>query len=185
MVTKGEFRHILGHFATGVTVITTCDADGVPRGFTANAFTSLSLDPPLVVVCVDKRSHTYPALQASRAAFAVNILSRDQEELSRLFASKEQDKFSGLSFSLGPLGQPILHEVLAFLECRVIERFPGGDHTILVAEVHHLGTVADEEPLLYYRGAYTSTGPYPGSRAGADAGHAEEYAGRLLRFASA
>src|SRR4051794_31592430 len=101
MVTKAELRHILGHFATGVTVITTRDADGIPRGFTANAFTSLSLDPPLVVVCVATTSQTYPALQANGAVFAVNILSRDQESISHHFASKHPDKFAAVAHTNG------------------------------------------------------------------------------------
>ena len=185
MVTTGEFRHILGHFATGVTVITTIDTAGVPRGFTANAFTSLSLDPPLVVVCVAKRSQTYPALQTDGAIFAVNILSRDQESLSRHFASKQPDKFALVDYSLGPLGAPILQGVLAFLECRVVERFHGGDHTILVGEVHNVGTLAGDDPLLFYRGAYTSTALSPCPPTRIEVGCEEDYAGRLLQFASA
>jgi 3-hydroxy-9,10-secoandrosta-1,3,5(10)-triene-9,17-dione monooxygenase reductase component len=185
MVTTGEFRHILGHFATGVTVITTRDADGIPRGFIANAFTSLSLDPPLVVVCVDKRSQTYPALQADGAVFAVNILSRDQESISRHFASKHPDKFALVDYASSQRGVPILHDVLAFLECRVVERFDGGDHTILVGAVHNLGALAGADPLLFYRGVYTSTTINPCPPARSEAGREEDRAGRVLQVASA
>ena len=157
MVTDAAFRHVLGHFATGVTVVTGCDAAGVPRGFTANALTSLSLNPPLVLVCVDKRSHTYPALMESNAAFAINILSRYQESISRLFASKRPDKFEATPYRVGKLGVPVLEHTLAYLECRVVERHTGGDHVILVASVQHLGTGGSgARPLLHYRGEYRS-----------------------------
>ncbi len=157
MVTEAAFRHILGHFATGVTVVTGRDAAGEPRGFTANAFTSLSLDPPLVLVCVDERSHTYPALMQEDAVFAVNILAREQESISRLFASKRADKFDLIACRTGALGAPLLEDTLAYLECRVVERHVGGDHVILVGSVQHLGTDDSAvQPLLHYRGEYRS-----------------------------
>ena len=172
MVTDAAFRHVLGHFATGVTVVTGCDATGIPRGFTANALTSLSLDPPLVLVCVGKQSHTYPALMESDATFAINILSRDQESVSRLFASKHPDKFEATPYRVGKLGVPILEHTLAYLECRVVERHIGGDHVILVASVQHLGLgEGAARPLLHYRGEYRSLA-HDHCRQGAEASHA-------------
>jgi len=160
-ICASDFRRVVGSFATGVTVITTRDPEGRPKGFTANAFTSLSLDPPLVIVCVDKSSETYPALaREDGAVFAVNILADHQEELSRRFASKGGDKFGGVEFHEERTGAPILDGVLAHVECEVAQLFDGGDHTIVVGEVQNLGVNPEEadgptaRPLLFYRGKY-------------------------------
>lgn len=155
MVTHSAFRRHLGQFATGVTVVTTRDAQGLPRGFTASAFTSLSLDPPLVLVCVDAGGDTYPALQVDGAIFAVSILSQEQEALSRIFASKQPDKFHTVAYRDGLLGVPLLDGALTHLECRVVERHTGGDHIILVATVLQAHDGLDAPPLLYHRGRYT------------------------------
>ena len=160
MITQAEFRQVLGHFATGVTIVTTCDEDGHPKGFTANAFTSLSLNPPMVLICVDQKSQTHPVLQAPGAVFTVNILTQRQEALSRVFASKREDKFESVPYRIGLTGAPILDDVLAFLECRVVDRLASGDHTIIVGEVHDLGTNTAGEALLYYRGNYAAA-PIP------------------------
>lgn len=148
-----EFRHVLGHFASGVTVVTTWDADGRPTGLTASAFTSVSLEPPLILVCVDHKAQSYPALRAS-GRFAVNVLAVEHETLSRRFATTDADKFNGVGYHPGPLGLPLLPEALAHLECRTVHAYSGGDHTIFVGEVE-AAHAHDGEPLLYFRGDYT------------------------------
>lgn len=155
-----ELRQVSGHFATGVTIVT-ASRDGKPCGLTVNSFTSLSLDPPLVLVCVNRTARSYPCLEAA-GQFAVNVLAQGQEELSRRFASQEEGKFSGLSFHAGAAtGAPILDGVHAWLECRVLERFPGGNtHTVLIGSVEALGAGAGE-PLLFYGGRYAALAPLP------------------------
>jgi flavin reductase (DIM6/NTAB) family NADH-FMN oxidoreductase RutF len=147
-----EFRRALGHFATGVTIVTTSDAGGRPSGLTLSAFASVSLDPPLVLVCVDHKSQTYPAL-LERGRFAVNLLGGDHEALSRRFATASPDKFEGVSYRSSPLGLPLLEGALAHLECVTLNTHVEGDHTIFVGRVEATGVGAGE-PLLYYRGKY-------------------------------
>jgi flavin reductase (DIM6/NTAB) family NADH-FMN oxidoreductase RutF len=156
-VSAGDFRRTVGNFATGVTVVTTRDEEGNPKGFTANSFASLSLDPPLIIVCVDKRSDTHTAMQREGVAFAVNILAEHQRELSRRFASKGGvGKFAGVAYRQEKTGAPILDEVLAVVECTVLERFDGGDHTVVVGEVQNVAAGEEAKPLLYYRGSYNT-----------------------------
>lgn len=147
-----EFRHVLSHFASGVTVVTTWDADGRPTGLTASAFTSVSLTPPLVLVCVDHQAQSYEALRTN-GWFAINILAADQEPFSRHFATTQPNKFEHIAFLKGPQGLPLLPAALAHLECRKVHAYAGGDHTIFVGEVEAAG-VGKGEPLLYYRGQY-------------------------------
>ncbi|HET7874842.1 MAG TPA: flavin reductase family protein [Methylomirabilota bacterium] len=160
MLGSDEFRRVLGHFPSGVTVVTTWDAEGRPTGLTASSFTSVSLTPPLVLVCVAHSAQSYPALAAS-ATFAINILSRAQEAISRRFAVPPgspdgSEKFAGLDYRPGALGLPILKDALAELECTVIHAYPGGDHTIFVGRVEAADCRGDAglEPLLYFRGEY-------------------------------
>ena len=110
VISPDEFRQALGHFATGVTIVTTSDGDGRPTGLTARAFTSVSLDPPLVLVCVDHKSQSYPALR-ERGRFAVNILRRDQQAVSRRFASTRLDKFDEVPFHVSAVGLPLIDAV--------------------------------------------------------------------------
>lgn len=153
MISADEFRRVLGHFATGVTVITVCDPDGRPTGLTASAFTSVSLDPPLILVCVDHKSQSYPALIVSKT-FAVNILSLDQETVSRRFATtKIENKFEGVPFTLSPLGLPLIDSALAQLECATVNIHPEGDHSIFVGRVERSQAGAGV-PLVYFRGRY-------------------------------
>jgi flavin reductase (DIM6/NTAB) family NADH-FMN oxidoreductase RutF len=147
-----EFRRVVGHFASGVTVVTTWDAEGRPTGLTANAFTSLSLDPPLVLVCVDHKAQSYPAMQTS-GRFAVNVLAIGQEAISKRFATTGGDKFDGIAWSKGPQGLPLISDCLASIECHTVHAYPGGDHTIFVGRVEAAQAQA-AEPLLYYRGKY-------------------------------
>ena len=152
-----EFRRLLGHFATGVTVVTTTDADARPAGLTVSAFCSLSLDPPLVLICVDHKAQTYPALRES-GRFAVNILGAEHEALSRRFAGTGLDKFEGVAWRRSPRGLPLLDGVLAHLECTTVAAHDEGDHTIFVGRVE-AGAAGSGEPLLYYRGRYQRLAP--------------------------
>ncbi|MBI4561664.1 MAG: flavin reductase family protein [Candidatus Rokubacteria bacterium] len=151
-----EFRRVLGHFASGVTVVTTWEADGRPTGLTASAFTSVSLTPPLVLICVDQNAQSYQALLA-QGRFAVNILAANQDGLSRHFATTQANKFERIAFQKGARGLPLLPAALAHLECRTVHTYPGGDHTIFVGEVE-AASVGEGEPLLYYCGGYTRVG---------------------------
>ncbi len=145
-------RKALGSFATGVTVITTIDADGLPRGFTANSFTSVSLEPPLVLVCIAKTASSCPVF--SRAGhFAVNVLSSDQADVSNLFATKAADKFARTAWRPGTSGSPVLAGAAASFECRRYSLSDAGDHVLLIGEVLGFDQAACT-PLAYCRGAY-------------------------------
>ena len=150
-----EYRNIIGHFATGVTVITSA-ADGNLHGMTANAVSSLSLDTVMVLICVEKTTFTHRVLDAS-GVFTVNILGSHQEDVSRVFAKRgepEPGTLRGQKFRIGETGSPILDDCLAFIECRVANRLDGGDHTIFLGEVVSEGVVTEMEPLLFFRGKY-------------------------------
>lgn len=148
-----EFRRVMGHFATGVTVVTSHDGAGKLGGLTANSVASVSLDPPLVLVCVDKTSDSYPLFGASQS-FAINILANEQETLSRRFAKSGGDKFTGVAYRVGTTGCPILGDTIAFLDCRVRYTFEAGDHTIYVGEAVEIEVRSESDPLLYFRGGY-------------------------------
>jgi flavin reductase (DIM6/NTAB) family NADH-FMN oxidoreductase RutF len=149
---RNELRKVMGHFATGVTVVTTHDGAGRCYGLTANAVCSVSLDPPLVLVCVDKRAESHPAFGLSQA-FVVNILADEQEEMSRHFAVSGGDKFVDLPCRNGGTGAPILEGALAHVECRVVATHDAGDHTIYIGEVESADS-RDGHPLLFFRGKY-------------------------------
>jgi 4-nitrophenol 2-monooxygenase / 4-nitrocatechol 4-monooxygenase, reductase component len=159
-VTESEFRSALRQFAAGVTVVTTRTPDGRPTGLTASAFTAVSLSPPLVLVCVDHVARAHDAL-AAHGWFAVNVLARGQEWLSRLFASQAEDKFTGLPYREGRAALPLLPDVLVALECRVVGIHAGGDHTIFVGQVEGAG-VAPGAPLVYFDCAYRDLAPNGG-----------------------
>jgi len=152
-VDRALFFRLMGSFASGVTVITSRGEDGLPRGFTASAFCSLSLDPPLCIVCVDLRTESLPAIRSTRA-FVVNILASDQQEISQRFAAKASDKFADLAYREGPAtGSPVFEGVVAWVECRVRDILEGGDHVVVVGEIQ-AGDALDGDPLLYFRGEY-------------------------------
>jgi flavin reductase (DIM6/NTAB) family NADH-FMN oxidoreductase RutF len=153
-IERNELRRVMGHFATGVTIITTVSADGVPFGLTANAFTSVSLDPPLLLISVDKKAESYPHFEASKV-FTVNILGDDQETLSRKFAVSGGDKFQGVAYRTGANGVPILENTLAYLECKLYATYEGGDHTLYLGEIEEAQT-REVPPLIFYRGGYRS-----------------------------
>lgn len=152
-VGHSEFRRTMGCFATGVAVVTTLD-EGVPRGLTVNSVTSVSLNPPLLLVCVDYTSESYNGFLSSRV-FAVNFLAVDQMEVSKRFATKTAGKFTGLEYRAGVSGSPILSDIVAFIECALEAHYPGGDHTIFVGRVVACEVFGGREPLLFYRGKYS------------------------------
>ena len=151
-IDKQLFRSVLGNFAAGVTVITTVGSDGTPYGLTATAFTSVSLIPPLVLACIDKRSETY-AHFGSSGVFAANFLGQEQQQISQRFAVSGGDKFAGVEWRPGVVGAPILAGTIGHVECRIRNEYDGGDHTIYVGEVEAAAAEAGE-PLIYFRGAY-------------------------------
>jgi len=156
-IEKSELRRVMGHFATGVTVITTFSNEGKLHGLTANAFTSVSLEPPLLLICVDKKAESYPSFEQSKV-FTINILADDQEDISRKFAiTGTPDKFEGISYRLGANKAPILNGSLGYIECKIAAVYEGGDHTIYLGEIQQAET-RDGKPLLFYRGGYRAIG---------------------------
>ncbi len=158
-VTASSFRRALGHFASGVTVVTTRDASGRPLGLTVSSFCSLSLHPPLVLVCIDHRADTNLGMRES-GHFAVSVLREDQVEVSRRFARSGGDKFQGFAFTEGRLRLPLVPGAIAHLQCRVRSFHDEGDHAVWVGEVLSLGTHPGH-PLLYHRGSYHRLGGGP------------------------
>jgi 3-hydroxy-9,10-secoandrosta-1,3,5(10)-triene-9,17-dione monooxygenase reductase component len=156
-VSAAEFRHAIGHFATGVTIVTSVGVDGEPVGTTANAVTSLSLDPPLLLVCFDRSSVTLQAVR-EHGAFVVNVLGAPQRQLSANFARRGlAATWDDVEHRAGPTGSPRLDGVLAAIECTVHERLPGGDHEIIVGRVREVETSGmNAAPLLFWRGGYGS-----------------------------
>src|ERR1035438_9819121 len=156
-VTAAEFRDAIGRFATGVTVVTSVGSDGQPVGTTASAVTSLSLDPPLMLVCFERASLTLEAVR-THGAFVVNVLAAPQRHLSANFARRGlAAAWDGVRHRPGRTGSPRLDGGLAAVECTVEDSFPGGDHEIVVGRVHAVETAGrDAGPLLYWRGGYGS-----------------------------
>ena len=148
-----EYRTALGRFATGVTIVTTVDEAGVRYGVTANSYNSVSLDPPLVLWSLAKKSRSINAFQASDA-FAIHILSAHQEELAMRFATSTEDKFEGLHVHSGHGGVPLFDECAAHFECTVENRFEGGDHMIFLGRVINFER-GDSEPLVFHDGKFT------------------------------
>ncbi len=147
-----EFRAALGCYPTGVTVVTALDADGKPRGFTANSFTSVSLEPPLLLVCLAKTAHSHSVFTRT-GAFGINILNDQQKDVSGLFASKASDKFERVAWELSDINTPTISQCLATFNCVVEQTVDAGDHTILIGRVMSFQTEAGN-PLGYCRGAY-------------------------------
>ena len=147
-----ELRRVMGHFATGVCVVTTKDKAGTPFGLTANAFTSLSLEPPLVLICIDKGAQCYSCFEDSKV-FAINVLSEEQEEISRRFASKGIEKFSGIPWHKGENGVALLDGAISHIECKIIHSYDDGDHTIYVGEIIR-ATTSGDRPLIFFQGKY-------------------------------
>jgi 3-hydroxy-9,10-secoandrosta-1,3,5(10)-triene-9,17-dione monooxygenase reductase component len=149
---SATYRTVLGHFATGVTIVTALDGDE-PVGMACNSFTSVSLDPPLVLFCAAKNSSTWPQMQRAQR-FAVNVLDEDAEAVCRIFATKGVDRFEGVTHHRAATGAPILADALAYIDCETEVEHDAGDHVIVVGRVVELGYASEGKPLLFYRGGY-------------------------------
>lgn len=147
-----KFRHALSKFASGVTVVTTRDAAGNPHGITVSAFCSVSLEPPLILICIEKAAGSHYAFGES-GVFVVNVLGENQMEYSNRFAAPTDDKFADIDCTEGIGGVPVLQNTLAALECRVTDTCDGGDHTIFIGEIEK-ATVKEGRPLIYFHGKY-------------------------------
>ncbi len=157
---RDTYRSLIGQFATGVTVVTT-NVGGRLHGMTANAVCSLSLDPLQLLVCVDRESNCYSQMQAAEA-FGVSILAADQEEVSNRFArttKPAEGSLQGVEYRLGSLGEPLIEDALAHLECRIADRLDGGDHIIVIGDVVAGGQAREAAPLLFYGGRYARLAP--------------------------
>jgi flavin reductase (DIM6/NTAB) family NADH-FMN oxidoreductase RutF len=152
MVTSDLFRQVMGNFATGITVVTTRDAQKKPYGLTVNSFTSVSLDPILVLVCLDNRLSGLQAFKDSKH-FGVSILSEHQEDISRMFAKKDSERSPSIYFE-GQLGVPLLRNSIAVMECHTVKIYEGGDHQIFLGQVESAEVLQKDHPLLYFRGQY-------------------------------
>ena len=151
-VSKDEFRAAMGEFATGVTVITTMDDNGEPHAMTANSFTSVCLEPPVILVCVAHGTHTHGFLSNS-GQFGVNILSRDQQDVGALFAKRPEDRTGDVkySYSEGEEGLPVLDDSNLFLGCQVVGTHVYGDHTVYLGEVKEIRRSEAKAPLMFYQ----------------------------------
>ncbi|MCO7219113.1 flavin reductase family protein [Klenkia sp. PcliD-1-E] len=152
IVDPRTMRDVLGHFASGITVVTAVEESG-PIGFTCQSFSSLSLDPPLVSFAPARSSTTWPRLRAI-GRFCVNVLADDQHALSTQFSRSGTDKFAGVGWSPSAHGSPVLDGVVAWIDCALHAEHDGGDHTIVVGRVLDLGATAERTPLVFHRGAY-------------------------------
>ncbi|RWD50687.1 MAG: flavin reductase, partial [Mesorhizobium sp.] len=179
---SGEFRRALGSFLTGVTIVTTIGPEGEPRGFTANSFTSVSLDPPLVLVCVAHKALGHPVFATSKS-FAINVLSEDQKAASGIFASKAADKFASVVWQPGQTGSPVLDGSVAFFDCDLERLVEAGDHSILIGRVRAFQQNS-AQPLGYCRGAYVTPGlsqeALAAAQPGTNVGAILENGGRIL-----
>ncbi|MFL6110142.1 MAG: flavin reductase family protein [Catenulispora sp.] len=151
-VDPADYRRVLGHFPSGVTVVTAEDADG-PVGFACQAFSALSLDPPLVLFSVGLTSTTWPRIKAV-GRFCVNFLAADHASLCRAFAVSGGDKFDGVTWRRSELGSPILDGAHGWVDCTIEATYPGGDHTIVVGRVHGLDADEESSPLIFHRGEF-------------------------------
>jgi flavin reductase (DIM6/NTAB) family NADH-FMN oxidoreductase RutF len=152
MIDSDTFRSVLGRFASGVTIVTARDDAGTDHGMTVSAFCSLSLDPPMILLCVDHTASMHDLL-LGHPRFGISILSSDQEECSRRFSREENDRFDGLAYSRGEAGVVLLDDAVAHMECEITTHYDAGDHTIFLAAVQQAAP-REGRPLLYYRGGY-------------------------------
>jgi 3-hydroxy-9,10-secoandrosta-1,3,5(10)-triene-9,17-dione monooxygenase reductase component len=153
-----EFRSVLGHFATGVTVVTGT-VDGAPVGLAANAFSSVSLDPPLILVCMAATSATWPQIRKT-GAFCVNVLGEHQEDISRRFGRKDIDRFEAVDWETAVTGSPVFPDALAWIDCVVDAEHSAGDHTVVIGRVVALARQPEGgRPLLFFQGTYGRLAP--------------------------
>lgn len=153
-IDSARYRQVLGHFATGVTIIAGTDSDQ-PVGLAVGSFASVSLDPPLVAFFADKGSNSWPRIERS-GHFCVNILAEDQEELCRVFAGKGTDKFKGIGWKPAASGSPLIADVLAWIDCSIEQVVEAGDHFFVSGRVLELGVEREEAPLVFFRGGYAN-----------------------------
>ena len=151
-VDSDTFRAVLGRFATGITIITGRDEAGVDHGMTVSAFSSVSLNPPLVLACIDHAA-SMRELLGTLTNVGINILSEGQEAISRRFSGKDIERFDGLGYTRGASGVALLDDALAHIEARIVDRHQAGDHLIIIAQVE-AAEAFSERPLLYYRSGY-------------------------------
>lgn len=157
VINESDFRHCLGRFATGVTVATTLCNDGSPCGLTISSFASVSLNPPMILFSLDKKSSSYSSFLESDY-FAINILSEEQWDLSQRFAAPSANNWAEISYTKKQTSCPVLEECLAYIECEKKAVYEGGDHSIFLGQVVNLHHSTDKKPLLYYRGQYNTLG---------------------------
>jgi len=152
-IDPARYRQVLGHFPTGVTVITT-EHDGARIGLAVGSFFSVSLDPALVGFCAGAQSTSWPKIRAA-GRFCVNVLGSGQEDVCRVFAGKSADKFAGLGYDAAPYsGAPRINDALAWIDCELEGVHPGGDHDIVIGRVHDLAVAEEGTPLVFFRGGY-------------------------------
>lgn len=151
-VSEDEFRAVLGRFPSGVTVVTTTDDSGSDQGMTVSAFCSVSLHPPLILICIEKSASAHKALTTA-AGFVVNVLSARQEQIARRFSIVDIDRFEGVGFTRSSQGYAVLDDALGIIECSRHQLYDGGDHTIILGQVEAM-RAEQGTPLLYYRGGY-------------------------------
>jgi len=147
-----KFRQVLGHFPTGVTVITARTEAG-PVGMAVGSFSSLSLEPPQVLFCAGNGSATWPKIR-EHGSFLVNVLAEDQEDVCRIFASKAPDKFAEIGWRRSRNGNPLIDGALAFVDCRIAQVIESGDHSIVIGDVDELDVLHEGRPLVFFRGGY-------------------------------
>ena len=147
------FRSALGAYTTGITVVTTCADQGHPVGITVNSFTSVSLDPPLILWCLDNNAESYRDFTECEY-FTVHVLHSQQQDVSTIFATPNEDKFGNIPWSKGEEGTPVLNEFLECFHCKTEKLYEGGDHVIILGKVVRLETKLNEPPLLYHQGEY-------------------------------
>jgi flavin reductase (DIM6/NTAB) family NADH-FMN oxidoreductase RutF len=153
LVDATSFRTVLGHSPTAVSVVTTRDADGCNHGITVSSYASLSLDPPLVLACIDRRARIHQVL-CSATSFSISVLNAEQESVARRFSSHSDDRFEGIASLRGCSGNMLIADALAHLECELVTRHEAGDHSIIIGAVKFAQARAGR-PLLHFRGAYT------------------------------
>jgi flavin reductase (DIM6/NTAB) family NADH-FMN oxidoreductase RutF len=153
-IEQHHFRRVCSKYATGITILTVLDSRGTPQGMTVNSFTSVSLSPPLILVCIDRETSILSHFQPG-TRFGVNVLHEEQKELSTWFARSGHDRFSGLEWTPGQTGAPVLPEVLATMECEVTQIVEVGDHAVVFGEALH-ATWREGQPLIYFNSSYQS-----------------------------
>jgi 3-hydroxy-9,10-secoandrosta-1,3,5(10)-triene-9,17-dione monooxygenase reductase component len=150
-----QFRQVLGQFATGVTVVTSMDAEGNPVGFACQAFAALSLDPPMVLFCPSRESGSWAVIEEA-GRFCVNVLGEGQRDVSQVFGTRGADKFGTVEWVTSEQGLPVLSGVLSWIDCSIETVHTAGDHHVVIGRVLDLGTSGDDRPLLFYKGDYTA-----------------------------